>query len=101
MNKTEFIKALSSQANLSLKDASAAVDGFIEVVATALKEGDKVAISGLGTFELKEKAARKGINPLTKEEITIPATWGDLEDGMRSFVDGTGTGTLHFWRRTA
>lgn len=34
-------------------------------------------------------------------EITIPATWGDLEDGMRSYVDGTGTGNLHFWRRTA
>ena len=34
-------------------------------------------------------------------EITIPASWGDLEDGMRSYVDGTGTGTLHFWRRTA
>lgn len=34
-------------------------------------------------------------------EITIPATWGDLEDGMRSYTDGTGTGTLHFWRRTA
>ena len=74
MNKTEFIKALANQANLSIKDASAAVDGFIEVVAEALKEGDKVAISGLGTFELKEKAARKGINPLTKEEIMIPAS---------------------------
>lgn len=34
-------------------------------------------------------------------EITMPASWGDLEDGMRSYVDGTGTGTLHFWRRTA
>lgn len=34
-------------------------------------------------------------------EITMPATWGDLEDGMRSYTDGTGTGTLHFWRRTA
>lgn len=34
-------------------------------------------------------------------EITMPATWGDLEDGMRSYSDGTGTGTLHFWRRTA
>ena len=74
MNKTEFIKALANQANLSLKDAQAAVEGFIEVVADALKEGDKVAISGLGTFELKEKAARKGINPLTKEEIMIPAS---------------------------
>ena len=37
----------------------------------------------------------------TWQEITIPATWGDLEDGMRSYADGTGTGTLHFWRRTA
>lgn len=37
----------------------------------------------------------------TWQEITIPATWGDLEDGMRSYTDGTGTGTLHFWRRTA
>ncbi len=74
MNKTEFIKALASKANLSLKDAQASVDGFIEVIADALKEGDKVAIAGLGTFELKEKAERKGINPLTKEEITIPAS---------------------------
>lgn len=74
MNKTEFIKALAAKANLSLKDAQASVDGFIEVIADALKEGDKVAIAGLGTFELKEKAERKGINPLTKEEITIPAS---------------------------
>lgn len=37
----------------------------------------------------------------TWTEITIPATWGDLEDGMRSYTDGTGTGTIHFWRRTA
>jgi len=37
----------------------------------------------------------------TWEEITIPVTWGDLEDGMRSYTDGTGTGTLHFWRRKA
>ena len=34
-------------------------------------------------------------------EITMPATWGDIEDGMRSYVDSTGTGTMHFWRRTA
>ena len=37
----------------------------------------------------------------TWTEITIPATWGDIEDGMRSYTDGTGTGNLHFWRRTA
>jgi hypothetical protein len=37
----------------------------------------------------------------TWKEFTMPATWGDIEDGMRSYSDGTGTGTLHFWRRTA
>jgi hypothetical protein len=37
----------------------------------------------------------------TWKEITLPATWGDIEDGMRSYIDGTGTGTVHFWRRTA
>ncbi len=74
MNKAEFIKAVASKANLSLKDATAAVDAYAEVVAEALKEGDKVAIAGLGTFELKAKAERQGFNPVTKEPITIPAS---------------------------
>ena len=74
MNKTEFIKAIAEKAGLTQKDAAAAVDAFIDVVADALKAGDKIAIAKFGTFELKAKAARQGFNPLTKKPITIAAT---------------------------
>lgn len=74
MNKADFIKAIAAKADLSIKDASAFVDAYSAVVADALKAGDKVAIAGLGTFELKAKAARQGFNPLTKQAITIPAS---------------------------
>ena len=67
MNKAEFIRALAEKADLSLKDAAAAVDAYAEVVAEALKDGEKVAIAGLGTFELKAKAERQGFNPVTME----------------------------------
>ena len=74
MYKTEFIKAIAEKANLTQKDAAAAVDAFIDVVADTLKAGDSVSLTGFGTFELKEKAARQGINPLTKQPITIAAS---------------------------
>ena len=74
MYKTDLIKAIAEKANLSQKDAAAAVDAFVDVVADALKAGDKVTISNLGTFELKQKAARKGFNPLTKQPIQIAAS---------------------------
>ena len=74
MNKTEFIKAIADKAGLNQKDAGAAVDAFIDVVAEALKAGDKIAIAKFGTFELKEKAARQGFNPLTKQSIEIAAS---------------------------
>lgn len=74
MNKADFIKAVAAKADLSIKDASASVDAFCAVVADALKAGDKVAIAGFGTFELKQKAERTGFNPIKKEAITIPAS---------------------------
>ena len=61
MNKTDFIKAVAAKADLSIKDATAAVEAFADVVADALKAGDKVAIAGFGTFEIKEKAERSAI----------------------------------------
>lgn len=73
MNKAEFIRAVAKKADMSLKDATAAVDAYAEVVAEALKNGEKVAIAGLGTFELKKKAERQGFNPVTQEPITIKA----------------------------
>lgn len=74
MNKTEFVKAVANKANLTQKDAAAAVEAFADVLADALKAGDKVAIANFASFEIKEKAAHKGFNPLTKEEITIKAS---------------------------
>ena len=74
MNKTEFIKAVADKANLTQKDAAAAVEAFVDVISDALKAGDKVAIAKFGTFEIKEKPARDGFNPLTKQPIKIAAS---------------------------
>ncbi len=74
MNKTEFIKAVANKADISLSDATAAVDAYIAVVGEALKAGDKVAIANFGSYELKEKPERQGFNPITKQPITIAAS---------------------------
>ena len=74
MNKTELIAAMAEKAELSKKDAEKALNAFMDSVKDALAKGDKVQLVGFGTFEVKERAARKGINPQTKAEITIPAS---------------------------
>lgn len=74
MNKTELIAAMAEKAELTKKDAEKALAAFIEVVEDALKANDKVQLVGFGTFEVKERAERKGRNPQTKQEITIPAS---------------------------
>jgi len=74
MNKTELIAAISEKSGLSKKDSEKALTAAVESITDALKAGDKVALIGFGTFEVKERAARTGRNPRTKEAITIPAT---------------------------
>ena len=74
MNKTELVAAMADKAGMSKKDAESALKSFIEVVTDELKKGDKVQLVGFGTFEVAERAARKGINPLTKKPMSIPAT---------------------------
>lgn len=73
MNKTEFINAVAEKAGLSKADAKKAVEAFVETVSNELKEGGKVALLGFGSFSVTEKAARKGINPATRQQIDIPA----------------------------
>ena len=73
MNKGELIKAIATKAGFSQKDATAAYDAFIASVTEALKAGDKVQLVGFGTFELKDVAAKTGINPQTKEAVEIAA----------------------------
>ena len=73
MNKTELVAAVAEQAGLSRKDAEAAVKAFTDVVADALKNGDKIQLVGFGTFEVSERAAREGRNPKTGENMKIEA----------------------------
>lgn len=74
MNKTELIKAIADKANISLSDATAAVNAYTAVITDALKAGDKVTLGGFGTYEVKCKPERQGFNPVTKQPITIPAS---------------------------
>lgn len=73
MNKTELISAVAEKANLTKADARAAVEATLESIAAALENNDKVALLGFGTFSVVEKGERTGINPRTKETITIAA----------------------------
>jgi DNA-binding protein HU-beta len=73
MNKKEFIRAIATKASLTKAEAGKAVEAVTQTVEEALKKGDKVLLLGFGTFSVVEKAARKGINPQTKQPIDIPA----------------------------
>ena len=74
MNKVELIAAVAAKAGLSKKDAEKAVAAVVASVEEALIKGDKVQLIGFGTFEVRERAARTGRNPQTKEEIKIDAS---------------------------
>lgn len=73
MNKTELIEKIAVGAELSKADAKKALEATIEAIKNALVEGDKIQLIGFGTFSVSERPAREGINPATKEKITIAA----------------------------
>ena len=73
MNKTELIEQIAAGAGLTKVDAKKALDATVAAIIDALKKGDKVQLVGFGTFAVTEKPAREGINPATKEKITIAA----------------------------
>ena len=74
MNKAELIAKIAEESKLTKKAAETALDAFVTSVEEALKKGEKVQLVGFGTFEVRERAARKGRNPQTKAEIKIPAS---------------------------
>ena len=74
MNKSDLIAAIAAKTGESKKSAEAAVNAFVDVVTESLVKGDKVQLVGFGSFEVRKRAARKGRNPQTKEEIKIPAS---------------------------
>jgi len=74
MNKTDLINSIAAKSGLNKKNSEAALNAMIASVEESLKGGDKVVLVGFGTFEVRKRAARKGRNPQTKKEITIPAS---------------------------
>ena len=74
MNKTELIATVAESAGLTKKDTERVINACLDAITAALCKGDKVQISGFGTFEVKDREARVGRNPHTKEAIEIPAT---------------------------
>lgn len=74
MNKTQFISAVQAKAGVDAKTADAAVNAVISVIEASLKKGEKVQITGFGTFDVRKRAARTGKNPRTGEAVKIKAT---------------------------
>ena len=74
MNKSELIAAIAAKTGETKKNAEASLNAFVDVVTETLVKGDKVQLVGFGSFEVRKRAARKGRNPQTKEEIKIPAS---------------------------
>jgi len=74
MNKADLIDAIAKKAEMTKKDAGAALDAIIESISASLAKGEKVTLVGFGTFDVRERKARTGVNPRTKAKIKIPAT---------------------------
>ena len=74
MNKSDLIAAIAAKTGETKKSAEASVNAFVDVVTGSLVKGEKVQLVGFGSFEIRKRAARKGRNPQTKEEIKIPAS---------------------------
>lgn len=73
MNKQELTAAIAAKSGLTKKEAGAALAALTDAIKEGLQGGEKVALSGLGTFEVRERAAREGKNPRTGEKVKIPA----------------------------
>lgn len=74
MQRTDFIKAVAEKAGVGQKEARLIVDTALDVITEELARGEKITLTGFGTFEVRERAAREGVNPQTREKIQIEAT---------------------------
>ena len=90
MNKTELIAAVAEKADLSKKDAEAAITATVEAITAALSQGEKVQLVGFGSFEVKKRAARTGRNPRTKEVVEIPASQVPVFKAGKALKDAVG-----------
>lgn len=87
MTKTDLVSAVAKKAGVTKKDAGAVLDALIKEIIGAVKKSDRVQLVGFGTFELRERAARTGLNPQTKEQIEIPAPKAPAFKASKAFKD--------------
>jgi DNA-binding protein HU-beta len=87
MNKTELIYAISEKSGLNKKSSEAALNATLATIEDALKSEEKVVLVGFGTFEVRKRAARKGRNPQTSQEIQIPASKAPVFKAGKSLKD--------------
>lgn len=87
MNKTELVASVAEKAEMTKKDAEKAVNALFASIEEALAKDDKVQIIGFGTFEVKTREERKGRNPQTGKEITIPASKSPVFKSGKGFKD--------------
>ena len=73
MTRRELINALAAKQNVSKRQAEEWLDSFVDIVVDKVSEGEKVSVTGFGVFDLGGRAARRGVDPRTQEEIHIPA----------------------------
>jgi DNA-binding protein HU-beta len=74
MQKTDFVKSVAERANVSQKEAKQVIDAALDIITDSLKGGEKVTLTGFGTFEVRQRQEREGVNPQTRQKIKIAAT---------------------------
>ena len=87
MNKTELIAAIAEQSGLTKKDAEAALNATLDTITKAVAEGDKIQLTGFGTFEQRQRNARTGVDPRTGNSIEIPASKVPAFKAGKAFKD--------------
>lgn len=87
MKKTDLIAAVAEKAGLTKKDAEKAVSALLDTIVETVANGEKVAVVGFGTFETRERSARVGLNPQTKEKIQIAASKQPAFKAGKAFKD--------------
>ena len=87
MNKVELVAAVAERTQLTKKDVDAVISSTMDTITDELKQGGKVALLGFGTFEVRERGERTGVNPSTSEKITIPASKAPAFKAGKSLKD--------------
>ena len=87
MNKTDLVAIVAAKTGLTKKDAERVVNATLETITQTLEKGEKVQLSGFGLFDVKQREARVGRNPRTKETIQIPATKQPVFKASKSLKD--------------